>query len=200
MRLSIEAVGKKFYQRWIFRGVSFDLQKGELLALTGSNGSGKSTLLRIIAGQLKPNEGHVQYFRQEQPLPGAEVYKHLSWSGPYIDLYPDLNLRELFSLHFRFKKCLLDDVAQAFDLLNLADHAHKPLRFYSSGMIQRCKVGLALFTDAPLLLLDEPTSNMDPQNAHNMLQLIHTYRQDRMTVLASNMEREYETAIRRIDL
>ena len=200
MRLSIQAVGKKFYQRWVFRGVSFDLQRGEMLALTGSNGSGKSTLLRIVAGQLKPNEGQAHYFHHERALPGAEVYKHLSWSGPYIDLYPDLNLREVFALHFRFKKCLLDDVEEAFELLELGAHSQKPLRFYSSGMMQRCKVGLALFTDAPLLLLDEPTSNMDPQNAQNMLRLIHTYRQDRVLILASNMEREYETALHRIAL
>jgi ABC-type multidrug transport system ATPase subunit len=200
MKLSIREVGKKFYQRWVFRGINFDLQQGELMALTGANGSGKSTLLRIVAGQLKPNEGQVRYFQQEQPFPSEQIYQHVSWSGPYIDLYPDLSLREMFALHFRFKPCLLSNVEASFDLLHLAQHADKPLRFYSSGMLQRCKVGLALFTDSPILLLDEPTSNMDTENAQRMMQLIDTYRQGRMLLLASNLEREYEAATYKIAL
>lgn len=200
MRITLNEVGKKFYQRWVFRGISFDIGQGDLLALTGSNGSGKSTLMRIIAAQLKPNEGQVSYTLENELLPSADIYKHISWSGPYIDLYPDLNLREMFVLHFRFKRCLLPDFQQAFDLLELSEHAEKPLRFYSSGMLQRCKVGLALFTDTPFLLLDEPTSNMDTKNAAKILQMIQTYRQHRLLILASNMEREYESATKRVEL
>ena len=162
------------------------------MALVGTNGSGKSTLMRIIAGQLNPSEGKVSCQYQGNFLPLERLYRHLSWSGPYIDLYPELNLKEQISLHFRLKECYLDDPHELIPLLNLTAHQDKPLQWYSSGMRQRVKVGLALFTQSDLLLLDEPTSNMDTANADRMMALIKEYTQDRLWVLASNLEREYQ--------
>lgn len=193
MNVSLQDIGKKFYGRWLFREIKQELKSGERLALVGSNGSGKSTLLRIIAGQMNPSEGRVIYHFQDKKINGEQFFQHLSWSGPYIDLYQDLTFEEHLKLHFRFKKCLLDQPEEIIDILNLRPHKDKKLRFYSSGMQQRAKVGLALFTQSNLLLLDEPTSNMDADNAKLMLDLIETHLGDRILVLASNMEREFHT-------
>ncbi len=200
MMISATEVGKKFYQRWIFRNIGFELSAGERLALTGSNGSGKSTLLRIIAGQLKASSGKLQLSHNSQVIPIDQLYRYVSWSAPYIDLYPDLSLKEHFQLHFRFKPCILSGIQEAFQLLKLEAHADKPLRIFSSGMLQRAKVGMALFTDTPLLLLDEPTSNMDAGNASMMLNLITQYQGDRILILASNMDREFGEITKRIAL
>lgn len=162
------------------------------LALVGTNGSGKSTLLRIIAGQLAASEGRVRCAYAHQPLPLAQLYRHLSWSGPYLDPYFELTLREHLDLHFRFRECLLPDPYELIDLLDLRAHRDKPLRRYSSGMLQRVKVGTALFTRSALLLLDEPTSNMDQANADRILGLIAEHTRQRLFVLASNLAREYE--------
>ena len=191
LRLQLEQVGKKYYHRWLFRNVSCELGPGSRLALVGPNGSGKSTLLRIMGGQLNPSEGKITFFRNKQ-LPVEQVYQYLSWSGPYIELYQDLNLVEHIRMQFRFKDCLLDDPMEIISILDLESHRNKKLRFYSSGMQQRAKVGLALFTQSELLMLDEPTSNMDRTNAERMLKLIDAYLGERIMVLASNMEREYQ--------
>ena len=123
----------------------------------------------------------------------TQLYPHISWSAPYLDLYLDLTLEEHLNMHFRFKKCLLDDEKEVMKILQLEKHKHKKLRYYSSGMLQRAKVGLALFTQTPILLLDEPTSNMDTQNADKILTLIEENLQNRIFILASNMEREYQS-------
>jgi len=193
MEVLLQDIGKKFYGRWLFRKIKQKLKAGERLALVGSNGSGKSTLLRIIAGQMNPSEGKVIYQVQGKKIHSEKFFQHLSWSGPYIELYQDLTFEEHLKLHFRFKKCLLDDPKELIDILNLRPHKDKKLRFYSSGMQQRAKVGLALFTQSQLLLLDEPTSNMDSENATRMLNLIESHLGDRILVLASNMEREFHT-------
>ncbi len=193
MNIFLQDIGKKFYGRWLFREIQQDLKAGERLALVGSNGSGKSTLLRIIAGQMNPSEGRVIYQLNGKKLNAEHFFQHLSWSGPYIELYQDLTFAEHLRLHFRFKKCLFDQAEEIIDLLHLRPHKDKKLRFYSSGMQQRAKVGLALFTQSRLLLLDEPTSNMDSENASRMLELIETHLGDRILVLASNMEREFHT-------
>lgn len=192
MTLSFSNIGKKFYQRWIFRRISGKLSVSEKLVLIGRNGSGKSTLMRIFAGQLSQSEGELEYRIGNKKLPVGNLYQYISWSAPYLDMYLDLSLAEHLNLHFRFKECLLNHPQEIIDVLKLNEHEHKKLRYYSSGMLQRAKVGMALFTKSPLLLLDEPTSNMDTQNAALMLDLIHTYSQNRLLILASNMEREYD--------
>ncbi len=193
LHISFSDVGKQFYQRWLFRHLSHDFSAQHHLALVGKNGSGKSTLLRIIAGQMSPTEGKLTYQYQGTALSVAHLYQHLSWSGPYVSLYPELSFKEHLRLHFRFRRCRLPGgIDEVLETLRLNAHAHKPLRYYSSGMLQRAKVGMALFTASDLLLLDEPTSNMDAENAALILQLIRAHTASRLFVLASNLSREFE--------
>lgn len=187
-----DSVGKKFYQRWIFKSLSFDLPFGQHLLIKGANGSGKSTLLRIIAGQLSPSTGKIQYRTGDTPLAPSVVYSQISWSSPATELFPDLTLREHVNLHYRFKPCLLDSTDAIIQQLRLSPHKDKALGFFSSGMLQRVKVGLALFSKSPVLLLDEPTSFMDEENSREMLELIRKFTQGRTYILASNKPIEWE--------
>ncbi|MCB0835996.1 MAG: ATP-binding cassette domain-containing protein [Bacteroidetes bacterium] len=193
LHIRLENIGKKFYHRWIFKDINHDFQSSPRLALVGKNGSGKSTLLRIIAGQLSPSSGKISGLRGKQKVSVDHFYRYISWAGPFTTLYPDLTISEQVNLHFQFKSCLIDKPAQLIDILDLTSHQDKKLRFYSSGMLQRAKVGLALFTQSDVLLLDEPTSNMDPENAEKILGLIENHLGDRTYVLASNMEREFQS-------
>lgn len=161
------------------------------MALIGTNGSGKSTLLRIIAGQLSPTEGKVEYHADNKRIAYSKFYEYVSWAAPSIDLYDELTLREHISWHFKLKPSRLENPMDLVSILSLEDDQDKKLRLYSSGMLQRVKVGLALFTQSKLLLLDEPTSNMDTANADRMLSLIEEQRAGRVLILASNLEREY---------
>ena len=190
--LQAKAIGKRFYNRWLFKDISFQLCAGERMALVGTNGSGKSTLLRIVAGQLAPTIGGMTYSAAGNNIPSDRFYRHLSWTGPQVEPYTELTLREHIDLHFRFKQCLLPQPESLIQILNLSAHADKPLQVYSSGMLQRMKVGLALFTASDVLLLDEPTSNMDEENAAFMLDLIAQHIGQRVYVLATNLRREYE--------
>ncbi|MEL7534705.1 MAG: ATP-binding cassette domain-containing protein [Bacteroidota bacterium] len=192
LHIQLQKVGKQYYRRWIFRDINLDLVQHPQTALVGTNGSGKSTLLRIIAGQLAPTEGKISFAKDQEHLPIAKVYQHLSWAGPQIEMYAELTLEELIKLHFQLKNCLLDKPMDLVELLRFKGHHQKPLKYFSSGMQQRAKVGIALFSQSELLLLDEPTSNMDEANAAMILDMIDQYRQGRIFVLASNMKREYE--------
>lgn len=200
LQLHLESVGKQFYQRWVFRQINLAANSGQRIALTGGNGSGKSTLMRIIAGQLSPTEGRAVLSFHGKRIAAEDWYRHLSWSGPYTSLYTDLSLREHIQLHFRFRDCIFPNPMELCDWLQLGPHADKKLRYYSSGMLQRVKTGLAIATRADLLLLDEPTSNMDERYADLVLEGMNRFSQDRLVVLASNLPREYHGFSQRLAL
>jgi len=198
--IELAGVGKKYNKRWLFKDLSLSLGPEKKLALIGTNGSGKSTLLRIIAAQTSPSVGNVKYSLDGKAIPLTNAYQHISWMGPYLEVFPELTLHELFRLHFRFKSPIVPSLEELMELLNLSGEKNKMLRYYSSGMMQRAKVGLAIFTQSRVLMLDEPTSNLDKKNASLILDLIEKYLGERIFILASNMEREYENIPRQLKL
>lgn len=185
-------LGKQYGRQWIVRHVQLDLPPGTHLAITGANGSGKSTLLKLLAGAAHPTQGTVQYVRHGKPLPQEAHYSYLSWAAPYVQPPLQLQLAELYRLHFAFRPCRLLSPEVCLEALGLEPHTHKRLSELSSGLLQRAQLGLALFTEAPLLMLDEPTSFLDATTREMMMALIHTHSQGRTLLLASNEPREYE--------
>lgn len=191
VHISVQELGKKYYQRWIFKNINLEIEPGQHIALIGANGSGKSTLMHILAGQTLPTQGYVRYLTDQKRIPMDHWYRYLSWASPAQNLYLDFTLREHLQIHFSLKPCLLKDPYHIIDILNLSQHQDKKLRFFSSGMLQRVKIGIALFTKSSILLLDEPTSFMDEKNTAHTLELIHTYAGKRIYILASNIPKEY---------
>ena len=199
IELEARGLGKKFYRHWVFRDIDLHLQAGTRLLVTGANGAGKSTLVRVLAAQLTPTQGTLTYRLHGKPLDLETLHRHLSWSGPYIDLYPDLTLTEAIKLHFSFRDSLIP-IPDIADQLRLQAHSGKQLRHFSSGMLQRVKVGLAIFTQAPLLFLDEATATMDEENAHYIYTLAHQHLQDRILIYASNNPIEFDRFEQRLHL
>lgn len=199
-KLEVSKLGRKFHHQWIFKDIDFSLRQGESLLLKGPNGSGKSTLLRIISGQLGPTTGTVQFTKNETLVEPAQMFREISWCGPYIDLYPEFSLEEMLTFHFRFRKCLAGEVKEVPGLLNLGAQAQKPLRQFSSGMLARVKAGLAVLSEASLLLLDEPTANMDEENTTWFFGLLDKFQNGRMIIFASNTVSEFSRFQRQLDL
>ncbi len=192
IHISVHQLGKKFYQRWIFKDLTLDIHPEEHLALIGANGSGKSTLMHILTGHTLPTQGYVHYTTSDQrKIPIDYWYRYLSWASPAMELYLDISLSEHLNMHFSFKNCILPDPMNIIEILDLARHKNKKLRFFSSGMLQRVKIATALFTQSSVLFLDEPTSFMDEHNTQHTLQLIQEYIGKRIYILASNIEKEY---------
>ena len=189
-RLEAEGLARRFHRQWVFKDINLSLSEGDNLLITGSNGSGKSTLLRILAGQLTPTKGTLKMFDGDKKIDPENYYRFLSWSGPYMDLYPDLSLDETVRMHFRFRKPILP-MEEIVPVLNLEKHRDKPLRNYSSGMLHRVKVGLAIFSEAKMLLLDEATTNMDPENSALVIDWVKTYQQGRILIYAGNKPEEF---------
>ncbi len=195
MRIELQRVAKRYRFDWILRNVNLQLRSGDAYAITGPNGSGKSTLLRILAGHLSPSRGKVQFFDgQDRSLDPNLVYQRLAYAAPYVELIEEFTLCEAIRFHMRFKPFQAGlSEENVLKLLNFRSAArNKPVRNFSSGMKQRLKLVLAVCTQTDLLLLDEPTTNLDRQGVEWYLDLIGRYRQDRLLVVASNVEEDYQ--------
>ncbi|NML64004.1 ATP-binding cassette domain-containing protein [Hymenobacter sp. RP-2-7] len=204
--LAAHDLGRRYGRQWIFRHLSCTLTPGSATAVLGPNGAGKSTLLSILAGQLLPTEGRVSYALAGRPLPVAEMPRQLAYCAPYLELPEEFTLLELLAFHTRLKPLRAGvSVADLLDIMYLHRARHQAVRTFSSGMKQRLKLGLALYAAAPLLLLDEPTTNLDATGAAwYQAQVAEARRADagRVVVVSSNVPAEYsfcEAAVRITD-
>lgn len=191
MEIELVNVGKRFSLDWIFRKVNFKFQSGQSYALTGYNGSGKSTLLKILSGGSTPSEGKVIYRWEGKELTQLQVAEKVSYAAPYIHLIDDFTLEEMLEFHFRFKKMKVSSVDELLNIIELKAHRHKIISKFSSGMMQRLKLALAILTESEILLLDEPTSYLDEKAIQWYKNLLETYIGNRILVIGSNQKHEY---------
>jgi ABC-type multidrug transport system ATPase subunit len=191
MQLTLTNTGKRFNREWIFRHFNHEFLPGRKYAVTGPNGSGKSTLLQVIAGSLTHNEGSVVMVSGNQQVMEEDRHKHLSMAAPYLELVEEMTGMEFLSFHQLFKP-FVAPINEMLMQMGLARAANKQIRYYSSGMKQRLKLAQAFFCTEPLLLLDEPTTNLDAEGIRLYHELIERYSKNKLLIISSNDRQEYE--------
>jgi len=178
--------------------VDYEFTGDNNYAILGANGSGKSTLLQLIAGSLIPSEGETIYdlrmTNDECKIISQEnIFQYLSFAAPYLELFEEFTLTESIEFQAKFKPFLEGlTTPQITELTQLEKAKDKQLKYYSSGMKQRVRLALAILSNTPLLLLDEPTSNLDKKGIDWYQQLVTDYCKNRLIIVASNQqEQEY---------
>jgi ABC-type multidrug transport system ATPase subunit len=201
MYLRLENIGKRYGLTWIFKGVNWELHSGDRAAVIGHNGSGKSTLLKIISGGLAQTKGTVAYRVNEQTLDADGIIGQLSYAAPYIELVEEMTLAEHLQFHFSFVPPIpgfsADDIVE---VVGLTGQENKQVRHFSSGMKQRLRLALAFFSDTSLLLLDEPTANLDDNGVQMYLGLVNTHARGRTIIVGSNQVQEYSFCEKQLDI
>jgi ABC-type multidrug transport system ATPase subunit len=192
MKISLSAAGKRFNREWIFRNVHTEFHSSNSYAIIGPNGSGKSTLLQCIGGMLQLSEGQVEYSIENKQLHIEDAYKQIVFCAPYMDVIEEMTLIEFLNFHNQFKSFFDHfSLMQVIDEIGLGAAANKQIRFYSSGMKQRVKLAQAILSDAAVVLLDEPCSNLDTGGIALYHSLIKKYCGNRLVIVCSNDEVEY---------
>ncbi len=188
MDFTLDGIGKRYDSHWIIRHLDFTFLPDKIYGVAGANGSGKSTLLRMLSTMVTPTEGKLLWKSQGgEAVELDDIPTQLSYAAPYITPPLEFTLQEMVDYHASFRP-LRDDMSSAalLDTCLLADHRGKRLRQLSSGMLQRFLLGLALYTDSRLVLLDEPTSNLDTRYRAWFYEHLESSPPSRITVLASN--------------
>ena len=192
MDIKLKQLGKRYKFEWIFRGIDYEFEANKAYAVLGPNGSGKSTLLKVLSGYSTPSNGKVEFLENDKPMDKDKTYLQLSYAAPYIELIEEYTLSEMLDFHLRFKQFQNNlTTNQLIDRLNFSKSKHKEIKFFSSGMKQRLKLVLAICSQTDLLLLDEPTTNLDAQGVDWYQELINDFASNRLIIVASNVEHDY---------
>ena len=196
MKITLNSTGKKYYREWIFRKATIAFLPGQKTVLLGPNGSGKSTLLQVIAGSVMPNEGLISFEHEGKLISPDKIFRFTAFAAPYLELIEEFSLKEIVRFHFKFKSPINGlSEGEIIDLTGLAEKSEQIFKFYSSGMKQRVKLALALYSDTPLLLLDEPCSNLDSKGVEWYKQNIDIYSKNRTVIVASNQNTDRKSVV-----
>lgn len=192
--ISIKDAGKKFGSQWIFKNVNLEIPPTQKLVILGLNGSGKSTLLQSISGFLSLNKGSIVLATNGAEIDQEISHQYFSVASPYLELIEDFTLKEMIEHVAIFKPYQSGlDTQNVLELSGLKAHQDKYIRLFSSGMKQRLKLTLAVLAQSPILLLDEPTTNLDATVIEWYKQMIRQYAMNKTIIVCSNsIPYEYE--------
>lgn len=202
VEIHLSDTGKRFIKEWIFRNVSLSIASGEHVALVGPNGSGKSTFLQLLSGYSIPSNGKISWSLAGQSVTSEDIYLHQVMAAPYLEVPEELTWSELIRFHFSFKPMFSGLTEQEVLRYSGLQHAaDRIIRQFSSGMKQRVRLTLACLSDTPLLLLDEPCSNLDRSAVEWYRALISQWGKGRTIVVCSNHQsEEYDFCSRVVDI
>ena len=201
MKISLTDAGKRFNRDWIFRHLTYEFSAGQSYAIIGPNGSGKSTLLQVLSGGMHLNEGNGQWENDNKQVAGENIYTYISICAPYLEVVEEMTLIEFLNFHSGFKPFISSITSEKIiSILGLENAVNKQIRNYSSGMRQRVKLAQSIFSDVPVVLLDEPCTNFDAAGIQLYHDLINEYCKNRMVIVSSNDEVEYGFCKQRLNI
>jgi len=188
MGVAIEHISMRIGQQQVLDDVSLTIGEGEVVGLLGPNGAGKSTLMKILVGLREPTSGSVQV------PPKAEI-GYLPEQNP---LYEDMYVREYLAFMARLGKVSGERIDEVVRETGLTPEAHKKIGQLSKGYRQRVGLCQALLQNPKLLILDEPTTGLDPNQLDDIRALIRRLGQDRMIILSTHILQEVQKMCTRV--
>ena len=186
MLVQVENLTKQFDDFIAVKGVSFGIERGEILGLLGPNGAGKTTTIQMILGLITPTAGDIRIFGKPMATHRAEILQRMNFTSPYVSFPFRMTVQENLNVFARLygisdARERIAAMLERFDVARLRD---KPIARLSSGENTRVGLAKAMLNDPELLLLDEPTAYLDPEIAHQVKnQLLTASRERGMTIL-----------------
>lgn len=200
MDLKISEVTKLFGKQKALDQVSFSVHQGELLGFLGPNGAGKSTLMKIITGFLPANSGDIWLGNEKISVEKTPIRKNIGYLPEHNPLYTDLYVKEFLEITAGFYrlKNKRQYVSRMVELTGLGDEQHKKIGALSKGYRQRVGLAQALIHDPQVLILDEPTTGLDPNQLEDIRNLIRNISREKTVLLSSHIMQEVEAVCNRV--
>ena len=198
MSLELKKVAKSFGATKVLSGISFTLKEGEVVGLLGPNGAGKSTLMRILSGYYTNWDGDVIFFEKSYRNHLRSIKNEVGYLTENNPLYPDMYVIEYLNYVaelFRRKKAPINQLIKKTGLLN---HYNKKIKFLSKGYKQRVGIAAALINNPRLVILDEPTTGLDPNQLLEIRKLIRELGNKKIVLLSTHILQEVDAICDRV--
>lgn len=200
--ITLQAINltKNFNRKSIFKNISFALSPGDSIAITGPNGSGKSTLIKILAGVLSASSGKIEISGGEEKINEDSYYRYTGFVSPYLNLYDEFSGYENLAITSSIRGAGTENIDTVLEKIGLLERKNDLLRIYSSGMKQRLKLAFAILHNPQILLLDEPTSNLDKEGIKIVTEIASEQKNGGILVIATNDEYEKSLCTKEINI
>jgi len=200
MTIRIESISKYYGKQKAVDNLSFELNSGELVGFLGPNGAGKSTLMKIISGYLTADEGKVEINNEEVTPDNHHIRKQVGYLPEHNPLYTDLYIREYLQLTAGMyglgnKK---QQAERVIEMTGLGPEQHKKIGALSKGYRQRVGLAQALIHDPKILILDEPTTGLDPNQLEDIRTLIKEISREKTVLFSTHIMQEVEAICNRV--
>ena len=198
MSISVEKISKFYGKQKALNQISFSIEKGEIVGFLGPNGAGKSTLMKILTGYLKPSEGNasVNGFKIDKQL--HDLQKSIGYLPEHNPLYTEMYVREYLAFNAKVYGIKIDRIEEVIKLTNLIPEANKKIDQLSKGYRQRVGLAAALLHDPQVLILDEPTTGLDPNQLVEIRSLIKNIAKNKTIFLSTHIMQEVEALCDRV--
>lgn len=201
--VDVRGLRKRYGQRTVVDGIDLHLDRGECLGLLGPNGAGKTTTLRMMLGIIPPDGGDIRVLGFDVPREGSLMRARLGVVPQFDNLDPDFTVREnlvTYGSYFGLSSKLLDErIPRLLDFAQLTERKNAPIQTLSGGMKRRLTLARALINDPELLVLDEPTTGLDPQARQHIWERLRALRDEgRSLILTTHYMEEAERLCDRV--
>ncbi|CAA0172302.1 gliding motility-associated ABC transporter ATP-binding subunit GldA [Tenacibaculum maritimum] len=198
MSIQFTEVTKEYNRETAIKKLSFSATKGEIVGFLGPNGAGKSTTMKILAGFIKPTEGSVLVNGINVAKTPIEAQKNIGYLPEHNPLYLDLYVREYLQFQADVYKIHKNEIEKVLEKVGLKSQAHKKIQELSKGYRQRVGLAAAILHNPDVLILDEPTTGLDPNQLVEIRALIKTLGADKTVLLSTHIMQEVEAICNRV--
>ena len=194
--IQVENLTKRYAGGEAVRGITFSVEKGEVVGFLGPNGAGKSTTMRMLTGYLPPTDGRIEVAGAKLPQESLLVRQRIGYMPENVPLYPEMRVEEFLEYRGRLKRVSRGEISHrvglVLDQCGLTDVRKKIIGSLSKGFRQRVGLADALVHNPMLLILDEPTAGLDPHQIRSFRELIKELGKDRTILLSTHILSEVE--------
>lgn len=198
MSIQVENIIKKYGEQEALKSVSFSVNKGEIVGLLGPNGAGKSTLMKILSTYISATSGKALVNGYEVADEMLKVRQSIGYLPEHNPLYLDMYVREYLLYNARIYKVDKNNIEQIIARTGLSSHANKKIRMLSKGFRQRVGLAAALLHNPEVLILDEPTTGLDPNQLIDIRSLIKEVGKEKVVLLSTHIMQEVEAMCDRV--
>lgn len=198
MSISVTTITKNYGKQIALDSISFTIRKGEITGFLGPNGAGKSTLMKILTTYLKPTSGEALVNNFSTQTQSLDVQKSIGYLAESNPLYPEMYVREYLKFHAELNSASLSRINEVITLTGLTPEMTKKIKHLSKGYKQRVGLAAALINDPEVLILDEPTTGLDPNQLKEIRALIKNIGKTKTVLLSTHIMQEVEAICDRV--